>query len=120
MAMKLDRIIAVRNNKTVYRDGDLCLKVFGDGYSKADILNEALNQARVEETGLNIPKIREIRMIDGKWAIVSDFIKGKTLAQLMSEDPDKKDEYLELFVDLQLEVQSKSCPLLTKLKDKVN
>ena len=24
--MKLDRIIAVRNNKTVYRDGDLCLK----------------------------------------------------------------------------------------------
>ena len=120
MAMKLDRVIAVRNNKTVYRDGDLCLKVFGDGYSKADILNEALNQARVEETGLNIPKIREIRMIDGKWAIVSDFIKGKTLAQLMSEDPDKKDEYLELFVDLQLEVQSKSCPLLTKLKDKMN
>ena len=27
-------------------------------------------------------------MIDGKWAIVSDYIKGKTLAQLMAEDPD--------------------------------
>ena len=54
--MKLDKIIAVRNNKTVYRDGDLCLKVFGADYSKADVLNEALNQARVEETGLNIPK----------------------------------------------------------------
>lgn len=49
--MNLDRIIAVRNNKTVYRDGDLCLKVFNEGFSKADILNEALNQARVEETG---------------------------------------------------------------------
>ncbi|MCQ2413557.1 MAG: phosphotransferase [Clostridia bacterium] len=118
--MKLDRIIAVRNNKTVYRDGEATLKVFDSTYSKADVLNEALNQARVEETGLHIPKIREITMTDGKWTIVSDYIKGKTLAQLMQENPEKKDEYLELFVDLQLEVQSKNCPLLTKLKDKMN
>ena len=46
--MKLDRIIAVRNHKTVYRDGALCMKVFDETYSKADILAEALNQARVE------------------------------------------------------------------------
>ena len=118
--MKLDRIIAVRNNKTVYRDGELCMKVFDTNYSKADVLNEALNQARVEETGLNIPKIHEVTVIDGKWTIVSDYIKGKTLQQLMDEHPKKKDEYLNLFVDLQLEMHSKSCPLLTKLRDKMN
>ena len=118
--MKLDRIIAVRNNKTVYRDGELCMKVFDTNYSKADVLNEALNQARVEETGLNIPKIHEVTVIDGKWTIVSDYIKGKTLQQLMDENPEKKDEYLNLFVDLQLEMHSKSCPLLTKLRDKMN
>ena len=118
--MKLDRIIAVRNNKTVYRDGELCMKVFDTNYSKADVLNEALNQARVEETGLNIPKIHEVTVIDGKWTIVSDYIKGKTLQQLMDEHPEKKDEYLNLFVDLQLEMHSKSCPLLTKLRDKLN
>ena len=118
--MKLDRIIAVRNNKTVYRDGELCMKVFDTNYSKADVLNEALNQARVEETGLNIPKIHEVTVIDGKWTIVSDYIKGKTLQQLMDEHPEKKDEFLNLFVDLQLEMHSKSCPLLTKLRDKMN
>ncbi len=117
--MKLDRIIAVRNNKTIYRDGELCMKVFDENYSKSDILNEALNQARVEETGLHIPTIREITVLDGKWTIVSDFIKGKTLTQLMEENPDKKDEYLELFVDLQLEMHSQKCPLLNKLKDKM-
>ena len=93
--MKLDRIIAVRNNKTVYRDGDLCMKVFDESYSKADVLNEALNQARVEETGLNIPKIHEVTVIGGKWTIVSDFIKGKTLAELMRENPDKKERISE-------------------------
>ena len=117
--MKLEKIIAVRNNKTVYRDGDLCVKVFDEDFSKADVLNEALNQARIEETGLNIPKVKEVMTIDGKWAIVSDYIKGKTLAQLMEEHPEKKDEYIEQLVDLQLEVNSKECPLLNKLRDKM-
>lgn len=118
--MMLDRVVAVRNNKTVYRDADNCIKVFDNDFSKADVLNEALNQARIEETGLNIPKIKEVCMIDGKWAIVSEFIKGKTLAQLMKENPEKKSEYLNLFVDLQIEMHSKKAPLLGKLKDKMN
>lgn len=118
--MNLENVIAVRKNKTIYRDGDLCMKVFAKGYSKADVLNEALNQARIEETGLNLPKIREVTMIDGKWAIVTDFIEGKTLQTLMQENPEKLEEYLNLFVDLQILVQSKTCPLLTKLKDKMN
>ncbi len=118
--MKLDRVIAVRNNKTIYRDGDTCVKVFNADYSKSDILNEALNQARVEETGLNIPKILEVTMVEGKWAIISEYISGKTLAQLMEENPDKKEEYLNMLVDIQLQVQSKTSPLLSKLKDKMN
>ena len=118
--MKLDNVIAVRSNKTIYRDGDRCIKVFNEDYSKADVLNEALNQARIEETGLNIPKILEVTMIEGKWAIITEFIAGKTLAQLMEENPDKMTDYLSQLVDIQLEIQSKTCPLLNKLKDKMN
>ncbi len=114
------KVIAVRNNKTIYRDGDKLLKVFDAEYSKADVLNEALNQARIEETGLNIPKVLEVTMIDGKWAIVSEYIEGKTLSELMQENPDKKNEYIELLVDIQMNVHSKICPLLNKLKDKMN
>ena len=120
--MKLDRVIALRNKKTIYRDGDKCVKVFDAEYSKADVLNEALNQARIEETGLNIPRVLEVTMVEGKWAIVSEYIKGKTLAQLMQEDEEveRQDEYLELLVDLQLEMHGKTCPMLNKLKDKMN
>ena len=118
--MKLANVIAVRKAKKVYRDGDKCIKVFDKDYSKADVLNEALNQARIEETGLNIPKVLEVTTIDGKWAIVSEFIEGVTLAELMEKNPDKLDEYLNDLVDVQLEIQSKTCPLLNKLKDKMN
>lgn len=117
--MKFDNILAQRSHKIIYRDGDLAIKVFDESFPKSDILNEALNQARVEETGLNIPRIQEVTKIDGKWAIVSDYIEGKTLKQLMEENPEKTDEYLELFVNIQVEILNKKCPLLKRLKDKM-
>ncbi len=118
--MKLDQVIAVRTSKTVYRDGDRAIKVFDEHYSKADILNEALNLARIEETGLPVPQVLEVTKIDGKWAIVTTFIEGKTLAALMEEQPEKRDEYLALLVDIQLKMHTKTSPLLTKLKDKMH
>lgn len=115
-----DNIIAVRNGKTIYREGNTAVKVFDEGYAKPDVLNEALNQSRVENIGINVPKILEVKMVDGKWAIVSEFIEGKTLAQLMQENPEKMDDYLNLFVDLQMQIHAATCPLLNKLKDKMN
>lgn len=113
-------IIAERKHKKIYRDGERCIKVFDSDYSKADILNEALNQARIEETGLNIPKLLGVDIVDGQWAIEYEYIEGKTLAELMEENPEKRDEYLELLVDVQLDIHSRKAPMLNKLKDKMN
>lgn len=118
--MNLDQVIAVRADKTVYRDGENIIKLFNNNYSKTDVLNEALNQARVEDIGLNIPKIKEVSMVDGKWAIISEYIKGVTLETLMKENPGDFDKLLNDFVELQLQVQSKSCMQLARLKDKMN
>ncbi len=118
--MKFEKVLAERQNKAIYKDGDFAIKVFDENFSKSDILNEALNHARVEETGLNIPKIEEVSKIDGKWAISIDYIEGKTLQELMDENPDKIDEYLEMFVNIQTEIHTKRSPLLNKIWDKMN
>lgn len=119
MYYNLENPIAERKNKTVYRDNDKTVKLFVENYSKADILNEALNQARVEEgTSLNIPKLTEITKIGNRWALVSEFIEGTPLDKLMNEHPEKEDEYLSLFVDTQLRIQSNTVPLLNRIKDK--
>ncbi len=118
--MKSDKIVALRPGKKIYREGDKLIKLFDKGYSKADILNEALNQARVEETDLNIPKIEAVTVVDGSWSIVMNYIEGPTLEQLMNENPDKLDEYLNLFVDLQRTVHTKRVPLLNMLIEKMN
>ncbi len=119
MSYDLSKPLATRKSKVVLRDGDRVVKYFVENYSKADILNEALNQARVEEnTSLNIPKLLEVTNVDGRWALVSEYVEGKTLEELMTEHPEKMDEYLELFVNIQLEILSNSVLLLNRIKDK--
>ncbi|MBR0350999.1 MAG: phosphotransferase [Clostridia bacterium] len=119
MNYNLNNPIAERKNKTVYKDGDKTIKLFVENYSKADILNEALNQARVEEgTDLNIPKLLEVTKIDNRWALVSEHIEGTTIAELMEQHPEKTEEYLNWFVDIQIYILSKTVPHLNRIKEK--
>lgn len=113
-------ILAVRQGKTIYQDGDRVLKVFDVHYKKENVLNEALNQSRMEGTAIRVPKVLEVKRIDGNWAIVSEFIKGKTLKALLEEHPADKDKYLHSFIDLQLLLNAQHVPLLTRLRDKMN
>ena len=106
--------------KKVYRDGDRLIKSFDETYSKADILNEALNQARVEQTSLNIPKILGVSVVDGKWSVIWEFIEGETLEKMMQDHPEKEDEYLDFFVDLQIKMSKEKVPLLGHLRDKMH
>lgn len=117
--MKTDKILATRTHKIIYKVDDTAVKVFDKNYPKADVLNEALNQARVEETGLPIPRVLGVNVTeDGNWCITSDYVEGRTLQEIMDEDPKNIEKYMRDFVALQLEVHSKKAPLLTKLKDK--
>ena len=107
-------------NKVIYREGDYAVKQFDENYSTSDVLNEALNQARVEETGLPIPKLKEVRKNGEKWEIVMDYIPGKTMKQLIEEDPSREDELLNRLVDIQLSIHATAAPVtMNKLKDKM-
>ena len=117
--MNFEEIIAERPTKTVYKDHGRTIKLFVENYSKSDILNEAVNQARVEETGLNVPELIEVSKIENRWALISKHIEGKTVDTLLKENPDKEDYYLNIFVDNQLSILHKRSPLLGRIKDKM-
>ncbi|MCM1364489.1 MAG: aminoglycoside phosphotransferase family protein [Faecalibacterium sp.] len=118
--MEFGKTIAVRENKTVYRDGNRTIKVFAENYPKSFIMNEAHNQAIIEEAGMNVPAILEIKQADGKWMVVSEYFEGEPLDVLMKANPEKIDEYLDMFVDLQVEFHKVQSTALTKLKDRIN
>lgn len=113
-------LIVSRPYKKVYRDGDRIVKVFSKDHPKANVFNEALIQSRVEESGLDIAKVLEVGAIDGEWALSMEYVEGTTLEELMKAHPEKMEQYMEQFVDLQLYMHSKSVPRLNNLKDKLN
>ena len=79
-------IIQKTDKKTIYREGKTLVKLFNSSYPKSDVLNEALNTARVEEgTSLNVPAVHEVTKVNGEWAIILDYVEGKTLQQLMDD-----------------------------------
>lgn len=119
MKFNLNNPIAERKTKTVYKDGDRTIKLFVENYSKSDILNEALIQSRVEEnTDLKISRLLEVTKIENRWALVTEYIEGTPLDELMSKYPEKEDEYLDFFIDVQLDVLSKKVSMLNRIKDK--
>lgn len=113
--------IAKRVNKNVYRDGQYCYKAFSADYPTSDILNEALNQSRVYESGLFVPRVYEVKKIDdGRLAIVMDYIDGKSLAQLIDENPENKDKYIDRLIEVQMSVHEFHADNLNKQRDKFN
>jgi len=116
---KLEKIIAVRTAKTIYRDGDKVIKLMGEGYPAPDVLSEAHNLAAVEETALKVPRLVEVTKIDGKWAIVWEYVQGTTLDQLMGKNKDKEQQYLERFINIQIDMHSYSATRLPLLSEKM-
>ena len=108
------------SQKSVYLDGDKVSKVFALSYNKSDVLYEALNTARVEDTGLDIPKLLSVSVDDGQWVITSQYAKGSTLEELLKAHPENTDSYIEAMVDFQISFNKRSNPLLLSLKSKLN
>ena len=119
MKTENSKVIVKRPYKEVYKTEEGIVKVFEKTHPKSAVFNEALNTVRVEETGLEIPKLKEVTQIDGKWALVIEYKDGKTLEEMMKVDHDNLEKYMSDFVDLQLKVHEKKAPMLMKLKDKL-
>lgn len=114
------QLIFERPHKQVYTDGVRVYKMFDETFPESNVFNEALNQIRVQETGLPVPKVLEVIQKDGKWTIVMEYVKGKTLEQLMNENPGKMDEYIDMLVDIQMAIHSKKAPHLNRLREKMH
>ena len=112
-------LIAQRPNKTVDKGGNTKVKIYNKDISNVEVLETALNQAKIEETGILMPKLLEVKTQDGRWEIVSEYIEGTPLDGLMKKYPEREDEYLEMFVNLQMSIHTKRSNGLLKIKEKM-
>src|SRR5699024_12632247 len=70
-------------------------------------------------TDLNIPSLVSVEETPEGWCLVRDKVEGKTLQQMMDEEPEKLETYVEMFVDLQLKVHSQKVNTIKRLRHKL-
>ena len=116
--MELKNFVASGDIYDVYESDGLAIRVYKDEKYKEKCLYAALTHARVETTlglsSIKMPVLHEVSLIDGKWAISMDWINGKTLGQLIDENPDKAEMYIDKLVDIQCEIHAQYMPLQIK------
>ena len=94
---------------------DIAYKLFHKSYSPYQAYREAMLQCMAAEAGINVPKIHGVIEVEDRLAILSDYIDGDTVADLMDEFPAKKDKYLTLLADTQLDLLSHTAQDVRKL-----
>lgn len=120
MSISLDKQISAGTKVDVYESGDYAVKVFKANSPKTIVFYEAMMHSKIEETQLKVPKIAEVlRLEDGRWAITSQFIRGKTLLEIMEEEPENRDDYLDDMVEIQLDIHENTLSGVIKLKDRL-
>ena len=94
---------------------EIAYKLFHKSYSPYQVYHEAMLQCKAAEAGINVPRIHGVIEVDDRLAILSDYIEGDTVAELMEEFPAKKDKYLSLLADTQLDLLSRTAQDVRKL-----
>lgn len=120
---ELGKIITERNNRKIYATDKVVTKVFDHNfYSASDVMKEAMNQAYATELGFNVPKLINIFQTGEDYAISSERINGKTLQQMLEDDPKNEKKYVDQLVEIQKTILDKKSDnlKLPKLKDKLN
>ncbi|UTR10358.1 aminoglycoside phosphotransferase family protein [Evansella sp. LMS18] len=104
--MDLGDPIAKGNTAKIYLSDNKIVKVFNDFLPSGEAIKEANKQKFAYSCGLPVPEILEVTKVNGKQAIVMEYVKGETLGDLFLKDKEQAEYYLNVSVDMQCKIHS--------------
>lgn len=102
--MYLGNPIATGNTAEIYLHENRIVKVFNDYLPETESLYEANKQRLAYSAGLPVPKVLEVTKIDGKQAIIMEYVDGKTVGDLLYGNQEHTKYYINLSIDIQREI----------------
>ncbi|WP_273850442.1 phosphotransferase family protein [Guptibacillus spartinae] len=117
--MKLGHPVAEGNTATIYQIHDKIVKVFREDLPDGTSSYEAKKQRYALSKGLPVPNIFEVTKIDGKQAIIMEKMSGRTLGDLLLENRDRAEVYMELSVNIQHSIHQISADSFEPMTEKL-
>ncbi|MDR4885983.1 aminoglycoside phosphotransferase family protein [Fredinandcohnia sp. QZ13] len=104
--MFLGNPIAKGNTAIIYLSDNKIVKVFNGFLPDTESINEANKQRYAYLSGLPVPEIFDVTKINGKQAIIMEYVKGETLGDLFIKHKEQAEHYLNISVAMQLDIHS--------------
>lgn len=117
--MELGYPIAAGNTAEVYIVQDKIVKVFREDLPEGTSSYEAEKQRYALSKGLPVPKIIEVTKIDGRQAIMMEKISGRTLGELLLENRNLAQHYMEMSIDIQQSIHRISADSFEPMTEKL-
>jgi aminoglycoside phosphotransferase (APT) family kinase protein len=121
--MNLGTPMAIGNTAKIYLCEGKIVKIFNDYLPKTESLYEANKQRHAYSHGLNVPKVLDVTEIDGKQALIMEYIKGRTIGDLLYENVDQAEHFMNVSIDIQqkihLVVADSLEPMIEKLRRQI-
>jgi aminoglycoside phosphotransferase (APT) family kinase protein len=118
--MKLGTPIATGNTSKIYLSENRIIKVFHDYLPDTESFYEANKQKYAYSCGLSVPKIFDVTKIDGKQAIIMEYIKGRTIGDILFENKEQAEYYMNISIDVQLKIHKIAADSLEPMSEKLS
>lgn len=118
--MNLGTPIAIGNTAKIFLYENRIIKLFNDNLPETESSNEADKQKYAYSCGLSVPNVLDVTKIDGKQAIIMEYIKGRTIGDILSENMEKAEYYMNVSVDIQQKIHLVVADLLESMAEKLS
>ncbi|MCA1055804.1 aminoglycoside phosphotransferase family protein [Rossellomorea aquimaris] len=117
--MKLGNPIASGNTASIYLHDQKVIKVFNEHFPEGEAQYEANKQKLARSCGLPVPNIFEVTFIDGKQAIIMEYVEGKTFGDIVEDEKEKAASYMNRSIDIQIGIHTKKASELEPMNVKL-
>jgi hypothetical protein len=97
-------IVGTGAQATVYAKEEYAVKLYRDGYPKKNVFSEAYIMANLELLNFPGPRVYEILLVNGRYGLRMDRVKGKVMSEEL-RDPVRRKDVLDVLIDLQCRLQ---------------
>ncbi|MGG3670579.1 aminoglycoside phosphotransferase [Bacillus cereus] len=104
--MNLGNPIAKGNTAEIYLCNNKVVKLFKEYLPNTESPYEAQKQKYAYSRGLHVPKVFEVTEIQGRQAIIMEYIKGKSIGELLLNNLSEAQHYISMCVNEQQKIHA--------------
>ncbi|MFA2809480.1 aminoglycoside phosphotransferase family protein [Bacillus mycoides] len=104
--MNLGNPIAKGNTAEIYLCDNKVMKLFKEYLPNTESLYEARKQKYAYSCGLHVPKVFEVTEIQGRQAIIMEYVEGESVGEFLLNNLSKAEHFISICVSIQQKIHA--------------